>query len=164
MRISNKARGWGPKSVPVFSSGEFEKSVKLAIGKNLIVVESRDQAGNAPTAQVQVTRKDGRPVIKSFKLTPGKIKKSALPRSVTVTVVVVDSRGAVMPGATVVFSRAAAGYPAEGSTEVTGSKGQAKWTTNLARTDSLATEIPVTVTITSPTGQETDDTKSIEIS
>ena len=164
LRISNKAKGVksNPKTVVVGDSGEFEKSVGLGYGKNVIAVESEDQAGNPRRQEVRVTRLDLRPRIKTFSV-PRRIKRSSLPNRIKVMVEVVDKAGKKMPGATVAFTLGAPGF---GDTDegITDAEGRYTWRPRLQPSNPLADGIEVAVTVTSTTGETAEDSRLIELS
>ena len=162
MRISNNAAGWGPVPLNAGPNGERSKSVLLAYGKNVIWVESEDQAGNLRSKKVRVIRTDLRPQI-VLKNPPRSLRKSTLPKEVTLKVVVTDKKGDPMPDATVDFTLGAAGYPGDTGSKTTDSDGRASWTTEVPWSDSLRDTIPVTVTATSPSGDSAKESLDITL-
>lgn len=164
VHISNKAKGVKskPKPLVVGDSGEFEKSVALGYGKNVITVESKDQAGHTQRREVQVTRLDGRPVIKAFSV-PRRIKRSSLHSQIKVMVEVVDQGGKKMPGAAVAFTLGASGFSDtdEGTTDA---DGRYQWRPRLQPSGPLTDGIEVAVTVTSTTGDTVEDSRQIELS
>lgn len=152
VRISNKKADFGPAKFNLGPAGEGSKTVRLAYGRNVIVVESEDQAGNSVAPKkVRVIRTDLRPQIVLTKA-PKSLRKSALPKEITLKVVVTDLKGKPMPDATVDFTLGAAGYPGDTGSKTTDAEGRASWTTEVPWSDSLRPTIPVTVTATSASG------------
>jgi hypothetical protein len=153
VRISNKKADFGPARFSLGPAGEGSKTVRLAYGTNVIVVESEDQAGNSiRPKKVRVTRTDLRPQI-VLKKAPKSLRKSTLPKAITLKVEVTDKKGKPMADATVDFTLGAAGYPGDTGSKTTDAEGRASWTTEVPWSDSLRTTIPVTVTATSASGE-----------
>ncbi len=152
VRISNKKADFGPAKFNLGPAGEGSKTVRLDYGRNVIVVESEDQAGNSVAPKkVRVIRTDLRPQIVLTKA-PKSLRKSALPKEITLKVVVTDLKGKPMADATVDFTLGAAGYPGDTGSKTTDAEGRASWTTEVPWSDSLRPTIPVTVTATSASG------------
>ncbi len=162
VRISNKAAGWGPKQVRAGPTGEFEMSVRVEIGKNVIAVVSEDEVKQKRRKEVRVTRLDGRPTL-TVTQKPGRLKRSSLPTEITVKVEVTNDKGEKMSDATVDFTLGSQGYPGRTGSAVTGANGKATWETDVPWSDSLQTSIPVTVTATSPSGDTAKETWDIQI-
>ena len=120
------------------------------------------QAGNLRSKKVRVIRTDLRPQI-VLKNPPRSLRKSTLPKEVTLKVVVTDKKGDPMPDATVDFTLGAAGYPGDTGSKTTDSDGRASWTTEVPWSDSLRDTIPVTVTATPPSGDSAKESLDITL-
>ncbi|RKY17758.1 MAG: hypothetical protein DRQ55_15010 [Planctomycetota bacterium] len=153
VRITNEANSFGPKTVVVPASGEFSISVPLKVGPNRILAESENQIGQTQPRRIKVVRKDGRPTIDNVKY-PRRIPKSTLPKTIRVVVDVVDSKGKEMEGATVAYTLGAPGYPAVKADEETGPNGHSVWNVRVEPSDALTDTLELSVTVTSPRGDQ----------
>ena len=160
VRISNEANSFGPRTVVVPASGEFTISVPLKHGPNRILAESEDQIEQTRRKWIKVVRKDGRPTIDDVKYLR-QIPKSTLPRKIKVVVQVVDSKGEKMEGAKVAYTLGAPGYPAVTTDEETGPNGTSVWRPEIERSNALTNTLELSVTVTSPQGDQ--KTKNYEI-
>jgi len=161
--IRNQTTGWGPVTQTVDSGGGFEESVKLEYGKNAIVVESQGRTAVSPPQVVRVIRRDGRPRLANVKV-PKVIKKSSLPGSISVKVMVTDDRGDPMADAIVAYSLSSLTSPADTYSEVTGPDGRSAWKPEVAWSSSLADDVQLTLTVTSPHDETVSKTYDIPIS
>ena len=131
------------------ASGTFDFSVPLKKGRNEIVVESTDGAGQTQEVSVIVVRKDGKPVVKLD--APKKIARNSLPKKVKLSVVVSDVGGQKMADAAVTFIMQGTGRPAETFESETNANGRASWSVEIKGDNQ--NPIDLVVEVTSPYGQ-----------
>jgi hypothetical protein len=109
LSVSNRSNRAGATLV-VADDGAFEVALALAAGRNDILVEARDRAGNASRASVTVERRDGRAAV-SLSLTRRTIALAALPAMMTIRARIVDPAGQPVDGAEVTFTFSPPGLP-----------------------------------------------------
>ena len=159
MQVTNAALKFDALSMVVGPAGTFEFSVPLKKGRNRIVVESTDSAGQTQDASVVVVRMDGKPSVKLE--APKKISPQDLPKPIKFGVVVTDSAKDKMPEAVVTFILQGTGRPAESFESETNANGRATWTTEIKGGNPAPIELVVEVT--SPHGQTKTVKQQIEI-
>lgn len=160
----NETNGIGPLRQTVGDSGEFEKSVRLKVGKNRIVVESKDETGLSwPPQVVRVTRIDGKPRFE-VEVKPKRIKKSSPPKTIKVVVTVTDGQGEPMADADVAYTLGSLSSPIDTHGDITGPDGKSIWRPDIAWSSSLANALQLGLTVTSPHGETVEDSYDIPIS
>jgi hypothetical protein len=109
LTVSNRAsRASATLVVP--DDGRFEVGLALAQGRNDILVEARDRAGNTNRASVAVERRDGQASVR-LSLTRRSIGLAALPATMTIRVRVLDQAGQPVDGAEVTLTFSPPGLP-----------------------------------------------------
>jgi hypothetical protein len=130
-------------------SGTFGAVIKLKRGEdNKIVATSVDEAGVTQSAKVQVTRLDGRPVIK-LKRIP-KVRRASLPEKVKITATVTDEKGKPLGDVSVDFSLGGADRITISDSIYTDAMGKAVWKPSVAASSSTTDKLLLSVTATSP--------------
>lgn len=158
--VSNAANEFD-KPVVVGPGGEVTVGVPLSIGRNRIVVESVDQAGLKRQDKVRVVRRDGTPQIKVS--APKRVKRSSLPRTVRIVVVVTDKQGQALQDATVAYTLGA-GMPSLTHEAETDERGRSTWSPEIVRSDPPADVLELGVTVTSPYGFSRTERRQIRLS
>jgi hypothetical protein len=138
--------------------GAFTVVVPLGTGSNTIQVTATDPAGNANTANLTVRRGTGA-LTAQLAASFYQVKRSNLPESVTLTVVVTDPDGRALAGAKVTFTLAVPGVPAIASSELTtGANGRASFTTTIPRGATKGQASATAIVDTDALGHTTDRT------
>jgi len=152
----------GTAATAVATGGAFAIEIMLNNGANSLVVTATDQAGNTKSAKVDVTR--GRTSATAKLVVSVKsLKVKALPKPVTITVTVKDSRGKAINGAAVSFGLSLPGLPTT-SFETTTARGQASWKTTVPKSGVIAGTALVTVFVTLPDGTGLRESMTFAIS
>ncbi len=152
----------GTAATAVATGGAFAIEITLNNGANSLVVTATDQAGNTKSAKIDVTRGRTSATAKLL-VSVRSLKVSALPKPVTITVTVKDSRGKAINGAAVSFGLSLPGLPTT-SFETTTARGQASWKTTVPRSGVLAGTALVTVFVTLPDGTGLRESMTFAIS
>ena len=113
-------------------NGRFTLSLPLAKGPNRITITSTDPAGNVGTLELSVHRGDGQ-LRASLNASRYKVKRSALPAEIRLTVTVEDPDGRPLPAAEVIFTLSIPGIPTITGETVTGDDGKATLTTTIPK-------------------------------
>ncbi len=151
VRVSNSASKWD-NSETVGPSGEFAFTVPLKRGQNIITATSTDSVQLDHKVSVRVNRQDGRPKV-SIKA-PKRVKKSTLPANVKFVVTVTDSKGKPMEGARIDYQLGGTGRTSVAETDLTNANGKSNWSPLIERSSSPTDEVVLTLTVTSPYGDE----------
>lgn len=145
------------------ATGIFDVPVPLKVGRNEITVASQDSTtGVRQIVRRVVVRQNGNPKV-ALKKVPKSVKRSSLPRTLNLVVVVTDSSGARMEGARVSWSLAGTGRLAETSEDLTDAKGRSTWPVQLTAVPGNEPAL-LAVTVTSPYGKTRTITREIAIS
>jgi hypothetical protein len=115
------------------SDGAFKLLVPITTGTNLLKLTATDPAGNTSVTEISVRKGSGK---LTAVLTPSAytIKRSKLPESVKLTVVVVNPDGKAVAGARVTFTLAVPGIPVIASKSLrTNSDGTVSWSTTIPK-------------------------------
>lgn len=135
------------RKVRVGPSGTFDAAIKLKRkDDNKIVATSVDEAGVARTARIQVTRLDGRPIIKLTRLP----KVATLPADIKIVATITDEEGKPLADAKVVFSLGGADRISITDPIYTDARGRAVWKPTVAASSSTTDKLLLSVTATSP--------------
>lgn len=163
--VRNKAiPGW-EDDVTVGVTGEFTMPVRLAEGKNVIVLTAEDdlKRKDPDPERVRVVQEDGTPQVK-VKVVPKKLKRSALPDTdLKVVVTVTDARGDAMEDASVAFTLGG-GIATRVGEETTNESGKATWRQDVPAPYQEATTLQLTVSVTTPHGDKTKKEREIALS
>jgi hypothetical protein len=151
--LAIQANEWDA-SQTVDASGVFSFIVPLTVGKNKIQATATSSVGTAgkPVAIV-VSRKDGTPTIK-VKPVPKSMKVRRLPQVLTVKVTVTDASGDPMPGAEVSYTLGGSNRSALDDVAETDEAGRSHWTVRVAPSSSPSDALQLTVTVTTPRGEQ----------
>jgi hypothetical protein len=144
------------------ADGSFRIVLPLKRGRNTLTFSVRDAAGNVRPARVTVIRGNGKDEAR-LSLSPVAIRRSALPRTISATVVVLDANGRPIRGVPVAFTVAPPGLPAAVREMTTSSKGRATWSDIRIGRDAVVGEGLLTVNVTLPDGRVLTDTRVFEI-
>ncbi|MEX1296677.1 MAG: hypothetical protein AB1Z67_10935 [Candidatus Limnocylindrales bacterium] len=155
--IQNKAID-DDAEVTIGPAGSASRRIRLKYGKNNILATSVDQAGLPRTRRVNVTRLDGRPKVK-LKV-PAKVKP---PEDVRIVAEVTDAKGQPMRDAEVYFTLLAPNQSTDDVNDTTNAKGKAVWEVPVARSSSPAAALEVGVVVISPTGDEVEQSRKIDL-
>ena len=140
------------------TNGAFSIAVPIGTGTNKVQVTATDPAGNVNATTVTVRRGTGS-LTASLSSSFYQIKRSKLPESVQLSVVVSDPDGRPLEGAKVTFTLAVPGVPAITSSTLTPSNtGRATFTTSIPK-GATTGQCSVTVIVqTKDFGDTTDRT------
>lgn len=110
--------------------GAFSLSLPLAAGSNTLRILATDPAGNEKELALTLRRGTGK-LTASLSASVYRIRRADLPRSLRLTVTVLDPDGALLPAAQVTFTLSIPGVAPITSQAVTGANGRAVWTTTI---------------------------------
>jgi hypothetical protein len=113
-------------------NGTFKIKIGIRDGKNAIVIQATDPAGNSATQTLQVTKGKGALEAK-IAASARTVSKSDLPQDILFTVTVTDPNGDRLPGALVTFSVSVPGIPTLTKDVKTGSDGRATYKVTLPK-------------------------------
>ena len=108
------------------AAGAYSLDMRLAPGRNVIAIQSRDAAGNLGSTSLVIVRGDGR-LAANLELSRTRLRRNSLPRNMDADVTVLDAAGRPVEGAAVVFSIAPPNQQTRTYTTTTGSDGTASW-------------------------------------
>ena len=114
------------------ADGTFEISLALATGVNKITITGTDPAGNEAAAKLTVRRGSGK-LSASLTASTYRIKRSALPESVTLSATVTDPDGKALAGADVTFTLSMPGIPTVTVDGQTNKSGKASFQTTIPK-------------------------------
>jgi hypothetical protein len=114
------------------ANGAFKIKIGIRDGKNAIVIEATDPAGNSSTATLQVEKGKGALQAK-MAASARTVQKSDLPQDMLFTLTVTDPNGDRLPGALVTFSVSVPGIPTLTKDVKTGSDGRATYKVTLPK-------------------------------
>ena len=140
------------------SKGAFSIAIPIGNGQNKIQVTVRDPAGNENATTVTVRRGTGA-LTANVSASFYQLKRSSLPESVQLSVLVNDPDGRPLQGARVTFTLAVPGVPAIASSVIrTSSTGRASFTTTIPKGASAGTCSVTVIVQTDDHGDVTDRT------
>jgi hypothetical protein len=146
--IRNETNGYKRKE-RVGPSGTFDTVIKLKRdADNKIVATSVDEAGVAQSAEVQVTRLDGRPIIKLKRIR--KVERASLPDDIKIVATITDEKGKPLGDVLVDFSLGGADRITISDSVYTDARGRAVWKPTVAASSSTTDQLLLSVTATSP--------------
>ncbi len=114
------------------ADGTFALSLALATGTNKITITGTDPAGNEAEATLTVRRGSGK-LTASLSSSTYRIKRSALPESVTLSTTVADPDGKPLAGADVTFTLSMPGIPTVTVDGTTNKSGKASFKTTIPK-------------------------------
>jgi hypothetical protein len=115
------------------ADGAFKLLVPITTGTNLLKLTATDPAGNTSVTEISVRKGSGK---LTAALTPStyQIKRSKLPETIKLTVVVTNPDGKALAGARVTFTLAVPGIPVIASKTLrTNSNGTVSWSTTIPK-------------------------------
>jgi hypothetical protein len=146
--IRNETNGYKRKE-RVGPSGTFDTVIKLKRdADNKIVATSVDEAGVAQSAEVQVTRLDGRPIIKLKRIR--KVERASLPDDIKIVATITNEKGKPLGDVLVDFSLGGADRITISDSVYTDARGRAVWKPTVAASSSTTDQLLLSVTATSP--------------
>jgi len=146
--IRNETNGYKRKE-RVGPSGTFDTVIKLKRdADNKIVATSVDEAGVAQSAEVQVTRLDGRPLIKLKRIR--KVERASLPDDIKIVATITNEKGKPLGDVLVDFSLGGADRITISDSVYTDARGRAVWKPTVAASSSTTDQLLLSVTATSP--------------
>ncbi len=138
------------------ANGNFSIILPIGTGKNDIAITATDPAGNANQLTLAVQKGAG-VLAATLSVSAGRIRLSALPEPITLTVVVKDPDGLPLKGARVTFSLAVKDISAVTSTTFeSGSDGVVRWTTQIPLGATVGQAKAAVVVKTTDYGETTD--------
>jgi len=144
----NEANG-ATATATAADDGAFALEVPITAGPNGITVTATDPAGNAGSAVVTVRQGTGK-LTADISASSYRIKQSALPKALSVQVVVTDPDGRPLEGASVLFTITVPGIPAIVPSEIaTDGAGVASFRTTIPRA-ATAGSGPITALVSTP--------------
>ncbi len=146
--IRNATNGYKRKE-RVGPSGTFDTVIKLKRNvDNKIVATSVDEAGVPRSAEVHVTRLDGRPIIKLKRLP--KVKRASLPAKIKIRATITNENGKPLGDVVVDFGLGGADRITISDSIYTDARGKAVWKPTVAASSSTTDQLLLSVTATSP--------------
>ena len=143
------------------ADGTFEISLALATGTNKITITGTDPAGNVAEASLTVRRGSGK-LTANLSSSTYRIKRSALPESVTLSTTVTDPDGKPLAGADVTFTLSIPGIPTVTVDGTTNKSGKASFKTTIPKGADLG-QGSATVLVTTKDYGSTEDYTVITI-
>lgn len=160
VEVMNETNGSAHEEV-VNEGGEFDITIPLEKGPNVIVATSVDTAGQEQKERVRITRLDTKPKVE-VKVAK-QVKKSKLPTDINVVVIVTDAAGKKMADAEVFYSLGGPGRNAVVESARTNESGRSTWTPRIELSTSPADAVELAVRVTSPRGDSTTVDRKIEL-
>ena len=139
-------------------SGAFKLILPIQAGVNAIKLTATDPAGNVTVKEISVRKGSGK-LTAALTSSVYQIKRSRLPESVKLSVVVTDPDGKALPGARITFSLAVPGIPVIASKSLrTNSNGVVSWSTTIPKGSTVGQISAVAIVKTADFGDTTDRT------
>ena len=127
--VKNQTEGTSVSGVAA-TDGTFSLDLALAPGTNSVNISGTDPAGNVGQLALTVVRGNGK-LTSSLTASTYRIAVGTLPRSLQLSVLVMDPDGNPLAGANLTFSLTVPGIPPVSKDAVTGADGRATFTTTL---------------------------------
>lgn len=141
------------------ADGSFTMNLPLVPGPNGIRIDATDRATNAGSLTLSVVRQGGQ-LAATLSASPSRFKASSPPASIELTVVVTDSTGAPVEGASAYFTLQVPGLGPVTNQLTTGADGRAVFTAQIVGAVSAGSG-SATVVVSHPTFE--DATGSVEL-
>jgi Glucodextranase, domain B len=139
----------------------FSIPVALGPGPNNLTLTATDPAGNSTTKKLTVIGGTGQTTV-SLHLSNARLATTSLPKTISMSVTVLDMNGAPLDGAQVAFTLQVPGLPPV-TFDATTSGGQATWSTTIPKDGVTTGAALVTVLVTTPDGKQLTKTGSFAI-
>ena len=152
----------GQTATRAATKGDFSISVPVGAGTNRLTITATDQAGNISTKTLSVVGGTGRTTL-SLHLSNARIALATLPKSISMSVTVLDQQGAPVKDAQAGFTLQVPGLAPVTFDATTGADGRATWTTTLPKEGVVTGNALVTVLVTLPDGSQLTKTASFAI-